>query len=347
MQILIVKTSSFGDIIHAVPALVDAHQNIPNCRVDWLIDDQFLHVINEHPLVNQAIPCHWRRFKGNLLAYRRSSEWLELKRQLRLKQYDAVVDLQGLLKSALLTKLCRPHASHGYDWHSCKESPASLLYRTRHKISRCQNAISRNRQLMASALNYQLPTSVPQYNWQDQARHSTNAHILLFTNTSWSTKYWPKTHWIELGRQLVAMGFVPTLVWGSPSEQQFVQTLNHAIPGSHLLGKTSMGELQRLIASANGFVGVDTGLTHLATAMDCPGICLMGATDPNLTGPLGQFTRTTFSNLDCSPCKSRRCTHREFSPNISPCMQRIAPNQVIGQLIAMIQLKTQAQIKMP
>ncbi len=339
MHILIIKTSSLGDIIHTFPALCDAHQAIPNLRIDWLIEEQFIQTIENHPRVHRAIPCHWRHFKGNPLIYRQSPEWAALKKHLRNANYDAVIDLQGLLKSALLVKLCRSKTTHGYSWRSCREPLASLFYQQRHRISRQQNAILRSRQLMAQALDYSCPTTTPHYDWRTEQSTSVSRHVLLLTNTTWTTKYWPRSHWVELGLALVKHGYIPTFTWGSDTEKTFVEELAQAIPGSYLLPKTNMTDIQAFIAHACGFVGVDTGLTHLATALGCPGVCLMGATDPNLTGPLGAHTQIQFEQLACSPCKQRQCQHADYTPNNTPCMQAITPEQTLEQLIQQIEKK--------
>ncbi|HAG61580.1 MAG TPA: lipopolysaccharide heptosyltransferase I [Coxiellaceae bacterium] len=339
MHILIIKTSSLGDIIHTFPAICDAHQAIPNLRIDWLIEEQFMPMVENHPCVHRAIACHWRHFNGNPLTYWKSPEWTILKKDLRNTHYDAIIDLQGLLKSALLVKLCRSKVTHGYSWRSAREPLSSLFYRHCHSISRQQNAILRSRQLLAQALNYACPKTTPHYNWNNKHNSTTTQHILLLTNTTWITKYWPRPRWITLGLALVKHGYIPTLTWGTPIEKAFVDELSKEIPGSHVLPKTNMADLHTFITHASGFVGVDTGLTHLATALSCPGVCLMGATDPNLTGPLGQHTYIQFKQLACSPCKQRQCQHKDYAPKVTPCMLAITPEQALAQLMEQIENK--------
>ena len=185
---------------------------------------------------------------------------------------------------------------------------------------------------MAQALQYPCPSSTPQYHWQQQTQPTESKPVFLFTNTTWVTKYWPRHHWITLGRQLVNDGYTPTLTWGSPQERSFAEQLAQDIPGARVLPKTSITDLHTLIANASGFVGVDTGLTHLATAIGCPGVCVMGATDPNLTGPLGEHTTIQHANIPCSPCKRRECQHTDYKPNQPPCMQALPTNVIIQQL---------------
>jgi heptosyltransferase-1 len=289
MRLLIVKTSSLGDVIHYLPALSDIRRHFPQAHIDWCVEESFAAIPRLHPAVDQIIPVALRRWRKQL---RQATTWQEigaLRRQLQAGAYDLVIDSQGLLKSALLARQV-PAPKAGYDAKSIREPLASRFYQRRHAVSRDLHAVVRNRLLTGAALGYS-PDSRPDYGIAAPAAEFSwlpdGPYVVLLSATSRDDKLWPETHWIELGRQLQRQGLRAVLPGGNPVERERAARLAAAIPGAVAVPPQGISELAALLAGARAVVGVDTGLTHLAVALATPTVALYTATDPGLTGVYG------------------------------------------------------------
>ena len=290
MKILIVKTSSLGDLIHMLPALSDAQQALPGLQADWLAEAPFADIALWHPAVQQVIPIAMRRWRQ---AWRSRQTWQEVARaraQLQAQRYDAVVDSQGLLKSALWSLQARGPRI-GYDRHSAREPLAAWCYQRHCPVPRDQHAIARNRQLLAQALGYALPQTAPDYGLQGLTQRLPALDFALpdrcvvgLHGTSRDDKLWPTEGWIALAQSLDAQGRHLLLPWGNEAEQARAHTIAQHSPGARVLPRLGLNALAQVIAAADAVVGVDTGLLHLAAALGKPGLALYTATPPALTG---------------------------------------------------------------
>lgn len=290
MKLLIVKTSSLGDLIHMLPALSDAQQALPAVQVDWLAEAPFADIPLWHPAVQQVIPIAMRRWRR---AWRSRQTWQEVaaaRAQLRAQPYDAVVDSQGLLKSALWSLQARGPRI-GYDRHSAREAPAAWCYQRHCHVPRGQHAIARNRQLLALALGYALPPEGPDYGLQGLAQRLPALDMALparsvlgLHGTSRDDKLWPTERWVALAQSLHAQGRHLLLPWGNEAEQSRAHTIAQHSAGAQVLPRLGLNAMAQVIASADAVVGVDTGLLHLAAALGKPGLALYTATPPALTG---------------------------------------------------------------
>mgnify|MGYP003604329080 FL=1 len=162
MRVLLIKTSSLGDVIHTLPALTDAARAIPGIQFDWVVEEGFAEIPTWHPAVAQVIPVALRRWRKNLLQTWKSGEWAAFKQRLREGRYDLVIDAQGLLHSALLTRYVDAPVA-GLDRASAREPLASRCYDRPCAVAWGQHAVERVRQLFAQALGYSLPQSVGDY----------------------------------------------------------------------------------------------------------------------------------------------------------------------------------------
>jgi len=290
MKILIVKTSSLGDLIHMLPALSDAQQALPGLQADWVAEAPFADIPRWHPAVQQVIPIAMRRWRQ---AWRSRQTWHEFaaaRAQLQAERYDAVVDSQGLLKSALWALQARGPRI-GYDRASAREPLAAWCYQRHCPVPRQQHAIARNRQLLAMALGYALPETGPDYGLQDLASRLPPPDIALpqrfvmgLHGTSRDDKLWPTEGWIALAQSLQAQGRPLLLPWGNEAEHARAQTIAQHSAGVQVLPRLGLNALAQVIAAAEAVVGVDTGLLHLAAALGKPGLALYTATPPALTG---------------------------------------------------------------
>lgn len=287
-RILFVKTSSLGDVVHNLPAVSDVARCVPGAQIDWLVEEPFAEIAGLHAAVRRVIPValrRWRRALWNPVVW---SEIGALRRKLAAERYDAVIDTQGLVKSALFCALASGQR-HGMDRASLREPLAARGYDVCHAIARAQHAVERNRQLAAAALGYALPQGCD-YGLRAErgaARDALGDPVVLLTMSSRSDKLWPEARWIELGRALAERGLQSLLPWGSAAERARCERLAARIPAARVAQRTSLGELARVLRAARGVAGVDTGLSHLAVAAGAAVVGIYCATDPALTGLYG------------------------------------------------------------
>lgn len=289
MRILIVKTSSLGDVIHNLPVVSDIRQHFPDASVDWCVEESFSSIPRLHHGVGKIIQSAIRRWRRGLLKSATWQEVAEFRRALQADAYDAVVDTQGLLKSALMARLARG-ATLGYAADSAREPIASRLYDRCFTVSPELHAVVRNRRLAAAALGY-ADEGEPDYGIQAAPAGFTwlphRPYVVFLSATSRDDKLWPEANWLALGRQLNAQGISAILPGGSPVERERASRLAAGIPGAVAAPAMNIPDLAALLAGGRAAVGVDTGLTHLAVALKVPTVALYTATDPGLTGVLG------------------------------------------------------------
>ena len=290
MRVLIVKTSSLGDVVHMLPAVTDAKKLIPDITIDWVVEESFQVVPEWHPAVENVIPVAIRRWRRNLFSIRIFNEIRACRSILRKNEYDAIIDTQGLIKSAVITKWGRGK-KYGYDRNSARE-PLSA-WGTDHQffISRNLHAIDRNRQLTARALGYDYNTLPLDYgittNFTDQpqkwALELPKDYIVALHGTSRPDKEWPESNWIELAQALEERNLGILLPWGNEREFERAKRIAEKTRAT-VLPQMDLNQLARIISSARSVVGMDTGLMHIAAALGKPGVALYLASDPDLTG---------------------------------------------------------------
>ena len=276
-----------GDLIHTLPALTDLACRFPDLRVDWLAEEAFTDIPRLHPAVAQVLPIAWRRWRKQLWS---PSVWRQMRacyQQLNATPYDLVLDAQGLLKSALAACLVRRTPLGGYAADSIREPLASRFYHKTYHVSRTLSAITRNRLLLGQAFGYQPDLAHIRFGIQPGARPAwlhAERYAVLLTATSRAEKEWPEAHWLRLGAALHAQGVAVVWPWGNAVEQARALRLADGLPGSQAAPKLRLAEAAGLLGHACAVVGVDTGLTHLANALDVPLVALYTDTDPALTG---------------------------------------------------------------
>ena len=289
MRILIVKTSSLGDVIHNLPVVSDIRRHFPDVVVDWCVEEGFAAIPRLHPGVGKIIPVAVRRWRKNLF---KAATWREIagfRRTLQAAPYDAIIDTQGLLKSALMASLAHGPAL-GYAADSAREPMAARFYDRKFSVSRELHAVVRNRRLAAAALGY-AADGEPDYGIEAVSAGFTwmphRPYVVFLTATSRDDKLWPEANWLALGLLLNAQGISAVLPGGSAVERERARRLAAGIPGAVAAPAMTIPDLASLLAGGRAAVGVDTGLTHLAAALKVPTVALYTATDPGLTGVLG------------------------------------------------------------
>jgi heptosyltransferase-1 len=279
--ILFVKTSSLGDVVHNCPAVSDAARALPGAQIDWIVEEPFAGIARMHRAVRRVIPVAVRRWRASLW---KPSVWSEIgawRRALRGERYDAVVDTQSLVKSALLSALA-PGTRHGMDRSSAREPLAARFYDVRHAVPRGLHAVERNRRLAAEALGYVLNSSID-YGLRAPLGEKSR-YVVLLTMTSREDKLWPEARWIELARALAMPALLP---WGSEAERARAQRIAGSLQGARVPPRLSLEDLAGIFVNAQTVVGLDTGLTHFAAALGVPTVGIYCGSDPALTGLYG------------------------------------------------------------
>ena len=291
-KLLIVKTSSMGDVIHNLPILSDIRMHFPDAQIDWVVEEGFVDILKLHPQINRIIPVAIRRWRKSPFSAETKQQFKAFLAELKLENYDYIIDTQSLLKSALICCLANGKR-YGLTPKTAREWLAGLFYHQRFSVSRKQHAVDHNRQIAALALDYKIPTSAPDYGLSraDLAAQIKmqlpEKYIMAFHATSRDSKLWPMGHWVSLGIALSKQGIALCLPWSSEKEKNKAEIIASHVPGAVVLPKSNLNTLAQLTAGAAAAVGVDTGLVHLAVAIDVPSIAIYTDTHPELNGTYG------------------------------------------------------------
>ncbi len=326
-----------GDVVHTLPALTDAMRAIPGIVFDWVVEEKFQAIPAWHPAVDRVIPIalrRWRKSKSKnpfRIVNALKSFYVTLNQQ----SYDLVIDAQGLMKSALMTRFVQvPRA--GYQSDSIREKWASYFYQHRYDVSWQQHAVERVRHLFSQALYYPRPFTMADYG-VDKTRWlnlKSEPYVLFFHGTTWTNKHWPESYWKKLTKLLNERQLKVKLSWGTSEEYERSMRIAH---GCHaeVLANLDINGLVSEIANASAVVAVDTGLCHLASALNIPTIALFGPTDPEKTGVMGEKQINLAANFFCSPCLKRQCHYVEPSSEWPACFTTLSPSLVMSQLMNM------------
>jgi heptosyltransferase-1 len=282
-RILFVKTSSLGDVVHQCPAVCDAARTIAGAQIDWVVEESFAGIARLHGSVRNVIPVAIRRWRGTLWQRAVWREIGQLRRRLTVERYDAVVDTQGLLKSALITRAASG-TRHGLDRASAREPIAARFYDVKHAVPRALHAVERNRRLTAAALGFSLDDRLEYGLRPTGGAAARGAYAVLLTMTSRADKLWPEARWIELGRALALPIVLP---WGSAEERERAERIGGGIGQAVVPQRMTIDALAEVLVNAKGVVGLDSGLTHLAAALGVPTVAIFCGSNPALTGVYG------------------------------------------------------------
>jgi heptosyltransferase-1 len=287
-KVLLVKTSSLGDIIHNLPALTDLQRFDSQARVDWVVEPVFAAIPGMHPAVARTIKFALREWRRGFWRIQERTVLRAVIHELRRERYDAVIDTQGLIKSALIARIAHG-TRYGLDWHSARE-PLGLFYDKTFRIPWTLHAVERNRLLVASALGYQVPAQLDygiaaaprRFDWL-----SDGPYVVLLHATSDERKLWREEDWIALGSHFERAGLGCVLPSGNARERERSEGLARALRHATVAPMLAIDEIASLCTGANIIVGVDTGLTHLAAALRAPTVGIYSTTDPAATGIYG------------------------------------------------------------
>ena len=293
-KILLVKLSSLGDVIHNLPIVWDIRSRLPDAQIDWVVEEAYVNLLT--PLlsrdgfrgIDRIIPFGLRHWKKSLLSFRSWKEFFAFKRDLQKVSYDIVIESQGLLKSALVCALANKNPRAvvaglaNATQFSGYEPIARTFYTQCVEVPLQCHAVDRSRYVACSALDLPLidrdqhvqfyPIGVERSFSSSRILGLQQPYILFFHSTAREAKRWANSHWVNLGVELSKLGYQIVLPWGSPSEKVISNVLASQIPGSIVPNAFSIDEAFAVIAKSSLVVGVDTGLTHLAAALNKPTI---------------------------------------------------------------------------
>lgn len=302
-RVLVVRTTSMGDLIHTLPAVSDLAAHAPGVRVDWVAEQSFAEIPRWHAAVDRVIPVALRRWRKAWWSAPVRAEWKAYLRLLREREYDLVIDSQGLIKSAALVAARARGPRHGLDWNSAREPLASLFYRHRHGVQPMQAAVTRYRKLFGLALGYE-PEGPPRFGLEslqappprvtlDDGRswpgpRGTGEFAAIMPSASRDPKLWPAEDWRAVLRWLAEAGCPSVLFAGNAEERARADSLADGIPGAWVMPRMPLAETARVVNAAALTVGLDSGITHLAAALGRPTVGIYCATPvvrTPITGP--------------------------------------------------------------
>ena len=329
MRVLLIKTSSLGDVVHALPAVTDACKSNPELEFDWVVEEAFADIPSWHSGVKEVIPVAWRRWRQSLGSSQTRTEIKAFRERLRAKNYGLILDAQGLIKSAVISRMAKGQR-YGFDRQSTREPMASFFYQRKIHVPKNHHAISRLRELFAKSFGYTIPNTPINYGinrdrWQTSDK---KPYIVFIHGTTWVTKLWPESYWRELCTLANQDGYEVHLPWGNDEELDRATRIADQLSNAKVLDRLSLGQMGHELANASAAIGVDSGLTHIAAALGIPTSAIYGATNAELTGVQGQSVNLHISNYKCAPCLSKVCFSGLDNLDYPPCYQEINPASV-------------------
>ena len=304
MKILLVKLSSLGDVVHTLPVVQDIRAALPDAQIDWVVEKSFAPLLALNPNLHRIIPCEIRRWRKSPLAAATRRQWNAFKADLRQTPYDAVIDLQGLTKSAMVARLARlapggkRYALANRTDGSGYEAPTRWLADVAIRIEPHSHAVQRSRELAARALGYALAagmdfglkTAIAQAGRAQLAPETIASRIAFVHGTSRTGKEWPLAHWVELGRHFIAAGWRIALPHGNANElatsRAIADALNESDAANAVVWPSlALDVLTQQMAQCAGVIGVDSGVSHIAVALDLPHVQIYNFDTAWRTGP--------------------------------------------------------------
>ena len=332
-NILIVKLSAIGDVIHALPVAHTLKQTYPNARITWVVEKPAYDLLTNNPDIDEIIIFDKPKFKSlaGLLA-----NGYQFAQELKARQFDLAIDLQGLFKSAAIAYLSGAPKRLVY----CNARELSHLVGQRICGEHEQGHVVDRYLDVAKHLGCRVDKVLFPINITESEAKKTiaianhaglrleNPYIILAPGTNWPSKCWPPTHFAKLADKLYDDNIIPVIV-GGPNDSRLAREIiaNTKIPPIDLAGKTTMKQLAYIIKKSQAFVGGDTGPMHLAAAVGTKVVAMFGPTDPKRNGPYGDNHTALLAPVSCQGCWQRQC------PQKGECMEAIAPDVVCHALL--------------
>ena len=342
-RILLIKPSSLGDIIHAMPVLAGLRHRYPDAHIAWLAGSPYVELLGAQPALTEAIPFDRRRYGRVGRSLGVSMGFARFLGHLRRRRFDLVVDLQGLFRSGFLAWASGAPVRLGFA--NARELGA-IFYTHRIPVPAGVCHAADQNYLVADALGFgdvekdfslHVSEAVGQRVSAALAQSGVGgrAYAVLVPGTRWQTKIWPADRFAGLADLIHERLGLAVVLIGAPSEVELCgQVQRHARSGLvSLAGGTALPELVGLIQKAKVMVCNDSGPMHVAAAVGCPLVALFGPTNPARTGPHTPSARVVRQSLPCSPCYLRR---RSECPHQHRCLRDIQPEDVCDEVVALL-----------
>jgi heptosyltransferase I len=301
LKILIVKLSSLGDVLHTLPVVHDIKTTLPQAQIDWVVEQSFAGVVQRCEGVNKVIACELRKWKKTPFSIETRQAWRTFKAELQRENYDAVIDLQGLSKSALVSWLAKlspkgkRYAMANSTEGSSYEAPTRWVAHEAIRLEPHVHAVQRAREVCAKALNFKVSKNRHNYpkfqllavvNNDLLAIHNIANTIVFAHGTSRQDKLWPVNYWVELGQRLNEQGMSVALAHGSDSEEKRSHEIAKQLADAVVLPRLGLDTLLDTFARSAGVIGADSGLSHMAVALDLPHVQMYNFDTAWRTGPI-------------------------------------------------------------
>lgn len=295
MRVLIVKLSSFGDVVQTLPTLHDMRQALPLATFDWVVEEAFAPLLQAHvPRLGRVIPLAQRRWRKTPFSPSVRAEKAAFTQTLQAEAYDVVIDFQGLIKSALIARQARLtpdgwRATYGNGSEDCGyEWPVRFMVQRPQPMPPRIHSLQRYRRLAALALGYPPREEGIDYDELQVVPAQPDGSVMLVHGTTRVENEWPLANWVQIGQHLVAQGLPISVPQANAYEEKFAQQLCQAIgPQARMLPRMGLAALAARMAGCVGVVGVDSGLSHLAVALNLPHVQIFSQPRIWRAGPLG------------------------------------------------------------
>ena len=343
-SILIVKLSAIGDVVHTLPLLEALRRNFPGATIDWLVEEEAGRILEGHEAIDRVIVSRRKSWQRELLRSGRRTESmreiLRFLRELRSREYDLVIDMQGLLKSGILTGLSRGRRKIGFTW--AREGSTLFLSEAPYPVDQHrQHAVERylkTAEILGCAVGSWQGRIPVRESDREQVEallreHGLTGKTLVAVNpmARWETKLWEEERFALLAERLREELGLSVVFTGSAGDRPVIERILGRMKGKafNLAGQVGLKALAHLYSLCSVVVSTDTGPMHIAAAMNCPVVALFGPTAPWRTGPYGQGHRVLREEMECSPCFRKTCSHRN-------CMRRITVEEVFRAVKAAV-----------
>ncbi|OZI32029.1 lipopolysaccharide heptosyltransferase I [Bordetella genomosp. 10] len=307
-HILIVRTSSLGDLVHMLPAMSDITRHVPDAEIDWIAEESFAEIPSWHPAVRNVIKIAHRRWRKSWWSPAVRTERRQLRERLREVRYDVVLDMQALLKSAWLVRQTKG-VKHGLDWKSAREPLASLFYDVRHRVEFWQPAVIRQRELASQTFGY-TPSGNPDFGLQNFVRQAGadlesvhRDYAVIMPSASRPDKLWPEADWHAVFDKLSSAGCALKLLAGNQEEAERARLLVAGREYAKVLPRQDLTSVARVLARSRLMVGLDSGLTHLSAALGRPTIGIYRASTPIRTPLVGDAFTASLGDRGAPPSR--------------------------------------------
>lgn len=342
-RILIIRTSAIGDVIHGLPVLSLLRQSFPSAKLVWVAEEHVAPILASHPHLDELILLNTRRWRRN---WKSTGEVFSFLKKCRSHRPDIAIDIQGLMKSALIAWLSGARVRIGFTGRLCKERAAALLYNKRIDASKFKHVVDMNLALLEPL---GVRDTEPEFHLHIEDETKSKAKrfveklggkpVVINPGATWKTKEWGAENYASVAGWIAKELKKPVVITWGPGERSLAEKTAEAAGDRIMVAPPiNLQGLMALLSESFLFIGPDTGPMHIAAALGLPVVALFGPTDPERNGPYNKDHIIIHHQLDCSNCYKRSCGN-------PVCIRSIKPTEVIDAVIRLIErLKTRGKM---